>query len=116
MLRGSTHPADHSPILAAALFGSLVVLGGIVPGRPAAVPLPTVDIPSLARPGVTLLGILDVIENGMPECELVRAQLIGNGGAELNALRTAYPRSDIVVARDRDARREELAQVLVCPR
>ena len=116
MLRGTAHPADHSPILAAALFGCLVVLGGIVPGRPAAAPLPTVDVPSLARPGAALLGILDILEDGLPQCEVVRTQLLGNGGAGLNALRSAYPESEVVVPMERDVRPNGSAQVLVCPR
>ena len=116
MLRGTTHSADHSPILAAALLGCLAVLGGIVPGRPAAVPLPTVQLPSLARPGATLLSILDVLEDGLPHCELIRARVFANGGAELNALRTAYPKSRIVVPADRNAQHRAPAEILVCPR
>jgi hypothetical protein len=111
-MRGTTHSADHSTILAAALIACLAVLGGLVPGVPAAARLPLVQIPSLARPGVSLPGILEMLENGLPGCEVVRARLIGEEGAELNALRTAYPKSHIV----RTAPSRAAETVLVCPR
>src|SRR3954470_9312237 len=113
MLRGATHPQDHSPILAGALIASLAVLGGIVPGVPGQVQLPPVATHSLARPGSSLPSIIDILEQGFPHCRVVRADPIGEGGNRPNAVRTAYPKSNIVVPGDIS---ELPRDVLVCPR
>jgi hypothetical protein len=113
MLRGATHPQDHSPILAGALIACLAVLGGIVPGVPSPIQLPPGAIHSLARPGSSVPSIIEILEQGFPHCRVVRADLIGGGGNQLNAVRTAYPKSSIVVPGDIS---ELPRDVLVCPR
>jgi hypothetical protein len=113
MLRGTTHSQDHSPILAAALIACLAVLGGIVPGVSAPVDLPTVETQALARPGSSLLSIIQILEEGFPACHIVRQLVIGRGGSDLNAVRTAYPKSHIVVPGDISELPRDL---LVCPR
>ena len=113
MLRGAAHPHDHSPILAAALIASLAVLGGIVPGVPGPVRLPTVEVPALAQPGSSLLGVIRILEQGFRGCHIVQARLTGRGGNELNALRTAYPKSRTTVPGDIS---ELPPDLLVCPR
>jgi hypothetical protein len=114
-MREVTHPSEHAPILAAALIACLAVLGGIVPGVAAPLRTVSVEVSSLARPGIALPGVLDLILSGPPGCELVRAQLSG-GGAELNAVRTAFPKSRVLVGSHSPATRGAPRHVLVCPR
>src|SRR3954463_8485724 len=115
-MRGTTHPSEHAPILAAALIACLAVLGGIVPGVPVPQPFAPAEILPVARPGIAALGLLEIIESGYPACRVVSAQLIGGGGAELNSVRTAFPRSRVVVSSQSGAGRRSAQDVLVCPR